>query len=226
MKGLGHGAEVFAQAAGLARGEAQRTARRLAVEPKQTRRARRRADRAAGRGAVEPLLIMSRQDRFGDLALHFHADLIRRHESLAAQPGALRQREHRGQRRCRGVGQQAVDSILGHRELRVIVVVGVDRQAIRKRRETGRQTQWAADDGAAAIGRDAKRSEIATHNVRAFRRGAGQRETEPVQHGTLAQVDDIGRNVARLGRDDEVRDIGTERGIGSIACGNGIAGHR
>ena len=138
VKRLGHRPEVLAQAAGLRGGDTQRAPRRFAIEAEQLRGRRGGADRTARRRAVKALLVVARQDRFGNLALDFDADLIRRHQVAAAAPVALRERQHRGQRRCRGMRQQAIDAILRDRELGVVVIVGMDRNAIGERRETGR----------------------------------------------------------------------------------------
>src|SRR5262249_17381583 len=59
VKGLGHGAEVFAQAAGLAATDTQGATRALAVQAQYARRAGGGADRAAGRGAVETVLVVA-----------------------------------------------------------------------------------------------------------------------------------------------------------------------
>src|SRR6266851_1137821 len=61
MKGLGHGAEIFAQSGGLGGAQAQRAARGFAIEAEELRGARGSSDRAAGRGAVEAMLIVARQ---------------------------------------------------------------------------------------------------------------------------------------------------------------------
>ena len=138
MKRLGHGAEVLAQAAGLSGAQAQRAPRGFAIEAEELRGARGGADRAAGRGAVEALLVMARQDRLGHLAFDFDADLIRGHQVAAAPPVALGERQHRRQRRRGGMRQQAIDAILRHRELRVVVIVGVDRDPVGERCKTRR----------------------------------------------------------------------------------------
>src|SRR5947208_12495361 len=67
MEGFGHGAEVLAQATRLARGEAQRATRRLNVESQHARCGCGRADGATGRRAVESVLVVARQDCFGNL---------------------------------------------------------------------------------------------------------------------------------------------------------------
>ena len=91
MKGLGHGAEVFAQSGGLGGAETQRTARGFAIEAKQLCGAGRGTDRTASRCAVEPMLIMAGQDRFGDLAFHFDTDLVGGHQVASASAIALRE---------------------------------------------------------------------------------------------------------------------------------------
>ena len=195
MKRLGHRAEVFAQSGGLGGAEAQRAPRGFAIEAEQLRGARGGADRTAGRGAVEAVLIVARHDRLGDLAFDLDADLIRGHQVAAAASVSLGERQRRRQRRCGRMREQAVDAILGHGELRVVVVVGVDGNPVGERREARGQTQVAADHGAAAVGGDAQRRKIAPRNVTRLRRGAGEREADAVEHRTLAKVGHVGGDV-------------------------------
>ena len=139
VKRFRHRAEIFAQSSGLRRAETQCAPRRVTIKIQQLRRGGGRANRAACRGAVKSLLVVTRQDRLRDLAFHLDADLIRRQKIAAAAPIALRERQHGRQRRRRGVRQESVHAILRGRELRVVVIVGVDRNAVRKRCEASRQ---------------------------------------------------------------------------------------
>ena len=104
--------------------------------------------------------------------------------------------------------EQSVNAVLGDGELRVVVIVGVDRHAVRKCRETRRQTRIAADDGAARIRGDAQRIEVAADDPAGLRSGARQRQAKPVEDRALAEMRNVGGNVTRAGRDDEVGDIG------------------
>jgi hypothetical protein len=167
---------------------ARRVASRSRAE--ELRGRRRRADRAAGGRAVEAVLVMARRDRLGDLALDFHADLVGQHEVRTAAPVALRDRERGRQRGRRGMGEQPVDAVLRHGELRVVEVVGVDREAVGERGEARRQAQAAADHGAALSAAMPERLEVAARDVAALRGGAGEREPDAVEHRALAEVRD------------------------------------
>ena len=76
MERLGHGAEVLAQARRLAGADAERAARLLDVEAQHARRARGGGDRADGGRGVEAVVVVPRVDRFRDLGLDFHAELV------------------------------------------------------------------------------------------------------------------------------------------------------
>jgi hypothetical protein len=51
--------------------------------------------------------------------------------------------------------QQAIDAVLGHRELRVVVIVGVNREPVGECCEARGHSQLASDDGASFVGCDA-----------------------------------------------------------------------
>ena len=110
---------------------------------------------------------------------------------------ALSQREHRGQRGRSRMREQAIHAILRDRQLRVVVVVGVDRDAVGKRRKARRQLERRSDDRAAAVGRAAKGAQILAHDVTGFGRVAGERQAEAVQDRALAEAHHVLRDVAR-----------------------------
>ncbi len=195
MKRLGHGTEVFAQAGGLGRAQAQGPPRGFAIESEQPRGTCRGADRAAGRGAVEPVLVVARQDGFGNLAFDFDADLIRRHEIAAALPVPLGERQRRRQRRCRRMREQPVHAILGDGELSVVVVVGMDRDAVGERREARGQAHVTSDHGAAVVACNAQCGEVAAGDVTGLRGGARECQADAVEHRTLAEMGDVGRDI-------------------------------
>ncbi len=207
MEGLGHGAEVLAQSGGLCGAQAQSAARGFAIESEQPGGACRGADRTAGRGAVEALLIVARHDRLGHLAFDLDADLIRGHQITAAPTIPLGERQRGRQRRRRRMGEQAVDAILGNGELRVVVVIGVDRNAVGECREARGKPQFASDHGAAALGCDAQRGKIAPGDATGLRRGAGQRQADAIEHRTLAEMGHVGRYVLPVRGDNEAGDV-------------------
>ena len=125
-----------------------------------------------------------------------HARLAADRRGLAAaaapaEPGrwSIAVRSGAGDRRRRGrMRQQAVHAVLGDGELRVVVIVGVNRHAVRKCRETRRQTRSAADDGAAGLRRESERIEVAADDSPGFRYGARQRKAETVEDRALAEM--------------------------------------
>jgi hypothetical protein len=159
---------------------------------------------------VEPVLIVPWQDRFGHLAFDFDADLIGRHHVAAGKPVALGKRQHRRQCGRRRMREQAVHPILQDGELRIVVIVGVDRHTVGERREARRHRRAvAADDRASPAGpRQAERTKISMNDMAGFRRRAGERQPDAVEHRALPEMSDIGRNIFRLGVDDEIRDVG------------------
>src|SRR5262249_50314377 len=84
VKRLRHRSEVFPEAAGLGSADADGAPHRIAIEPEEPTGGRRGTNRAARRRAVEAMLIVARHDRFGDLALDLHADLVREHHVRTA----------------------------------------------------------------------------------------------------------------------------------------------
>ena len=225
MKRLGHGAEVFAQSGGLRGAQAQCAARGFAIETEELRGARGSADRAAGRSAVEAVLIVARQDRLGDLAFDLYPDLIGGHQLTAALPIPFGERQHRRQRRCRRMGEQAIDAILGHGELGVVIVIGVNGNSVGERREACWQAHIASDHGAAdhaaaTFGCNAQRCKVATSDVAGLRRRAGERQADTIEHRTLAEVGHVGGHVLCARGYDEAGNVVRKRQIvGSGGCG-------
>ncbi len=219
MKRLGHGAEIFAQTRGLRGAQAQRATRGFAVEPEQFCGGRGGADRTAGRRAVEAVLVMTRHDGFGDLAFDLDADLIRGHQVPAAPAIPLGDRQHWRQRGRGWMGEQSVDAILGHGELRVVVVVGVDGDSVGERCEARGKTHIASDDCAAVPGCDAQRRKIAPGNVSGLRRGARKGEADAVEHRALAEVSHVAREVLSACGDNEAGNVVGKRRIdGGSGC--------
>ncbi len=196
---------------GLARADAERAAGGLAIEPEEAGGSRGSPDRPAGRRAVEAVLVVPRQDRFGDLAFDFDADLVGGHHVPAAATIALRQRQHGRQRRRGRMREQSVDTVLRDRELRVVVVVGVYRETVRERGEARGQAHAGADHDAAVLARDAERREVALRDAPGLRHGAGERQPQAVEHGAPSEMRDVRRNILRPRRDDEVGDVRGER---------------
>ena len=88
------------------------------------------------------------------------------------------------------MGEEAIDAILGNRELRVVVVVRVDGNSVGECRETRRQPHIASNHGAsghaAAFGCNTHRAKVAPDDFPGLRRSARKRKTDAVEHRTLA----------------------------------------
>ena len=188
MERLGHRAEILAQAGRLAAGDRQRALRGRHVEAHQLGGSGGGREGAAGGGGVEAGLVVARGDRLGDLALDLDAEVIGEHE---VPPGGFTQLgdgEGRRQRRRGRMGEQAIDAVLGHRELGVVIVVGVDADAVGEGGEARRHLAAAADDRGGALGQ-AEIVEVLAHQLAALGDRARQRQAEAVEDGLLAEVD-------------------------------------
>ena len=123
------------------------------------------------------------------------------------------------------MGEQAVDAVLGDRKLGIVVIVGMNRDAVGEGGETRRHFHAGADNGAAFVCRDAERFEIGAHDVAGFGGIAGEREPEAVEDGTLAQVHDRGGNGGGFGIDDKTGHVCRQgRRLVLIHCFNPIDG--
>ena len=88
------------------------------------------------------------------------------------------------------MGQQAVDAVLGDRQLRVVIVVGMDADAVGEGGEARRHLAAAADDGGAALA-EAEIVEMLANQFAALGDRAGQRQAEAVEDGLLAKLDHL-----------------------------------
>ena len=73
---------------------------------------------------------MSWRDRLGNLAFNLNAEVVRQQQIPACEISALGDCKSGGEAGCRGVRQQAVNTIFADCKLRVIVIVGVHANAI------------------------------------------------------------------------------------------------
>ena len=104
------------------------------------------------------------------------------------------------------MNQQAIDAVLGHRELGVVEVVRVDRNAVHQCGKLRRGLSRRADDGRAALKR--AQSIQVLHAERAgLRLRAGQRQSEAIENRFFPEFYDVGgdRIVTRI--DDELGDV-------------------
>ena len=207
---LGHGAEIVAQSSALCRRHAQGICRLLCIKAAQLGAGRRAAKRAAGAGGMKSVIVVAGIDRFGDFGLDFHAKVIRQHEILAGALGELADGEGGSERSDARMGQQAVDAILGHGKLRIVEIVGVNGNAIRKGGKPRRRLHARADNGGLAA--YSKPLQVLVDEGRHHRCRARQRQSKAVQNGLAAQFQDVSRNVGVFRIHDEFRDIFREPG--------------
>ena len=162
---------------------------------------------------MEAFLVMARVDGLCDLAFDHDAHMVGLHQRPARGAHALGGGQRRRSRRRGGVGEQAVDPVAGHRELGVVVIVGVNGDAVGERREAGRGRHRGADHRGRPAGA-AEGFEMGAHDAPAGRHRTGERQPEPVEDRLLAQLDHVVGDVVDGGGGDEVGDMGGERGCG------------
>ena len=149
-------------------------------------------------------------DRFGNFGFNFNRDVIRGEHLEPGTIIALAQCQHRRQRWRGRVREQTVDAIFRNRQLRVVVVVCMHRNAVGEGGKSRRHFQVRADDRAASGGGDAERLKVSAYDAPGFGGIARKRQTQPIQDGALAQMHHIGGNLRWLRVSDELRHIGGE----------------
>ena len=90
--------------------------------------------------------------------------------------------------------QQAIDTILGSRKLGVIKVVHVNGNTVGKRCKSRWQLARAADDSCSAI-HEPKRLGVVLDQIGCFCSRTAECESQTIQNGFLAQLDDVAWNV-------------------------------
>ena len=88
------------------------------------------AEGADGSGGVEAVVVVPGRDGLGDLAFDFDAHVIGREQVLPGAASRFAERERRRKHGDGGMREQSVDAIFGDGELRVVVIVGVDEDAV------------------------------------------------------------------------------------------------
>ena len=136
---LGRRPEVLPQAGGRTAGNSQHAGDSCRVERPDLRGRSGGAERSHGSGGVKAVLIVPGCHRLGDLALHFHADVIRQHQVAPGPAAGLGQGQGRREGRGARVRQQPVLAIAAHGELGVVVIVAVDADAVQEGGEARRK---------------------------------------------------------------------------------------
>jgi hypothetical protein len=145
LKRLHHGAKVFAQARGLAAGNAQRPPSLPGIVAAQFGKGGRRSENSAGASGMKTVAIVAREDGLGDLAFHFHSDVIGEQQIAPSLAFRLR-RCQRGSQGCHGrMSEKPIYAVFRNGQLGIVIVVGVDRDAIEKSRKARRGFHGSAD---------------------------------------------------------------------------------
>ncbi len=122
---------------------------------------------------MKSILIVAGRYCFRNLALDFHAQVIGHEKILGAGSGRVTKGQNSGKYGHRGVGEQSVYTVLANRQLGVVKVLDVDRQAIGEGREARRQFAFGPHHDGAAIGKTEAGS-ILAKQLSVLGSGAGQ----------------------------------------------------
>src|SRR5207244_2012900 len=101
---------------------------------------------ACARG-MKSILIVAGRDRFRDLAFHLHAQVVGEHEFLARNISLGGKCQDRGKYGHGRMDQQAVYAVLRGRELRVVKIIGMNRNSIHECGEAWRGFERRSRDG-------------------------------------------------------------------------------
>ena len=146
-----------------------------------------------------------RSGRIEQLASDFNPDMVGRQQVTAGAVRRFRHRQHGGQHRSRGMDPLV---LAGHRLQRIVVVVGMHGRAVYQRREAGRKLDIGPDDrGTADAVRGYRLDDLAQNRDR-LRPSPRQRRPEHIEDRLLAEPNDIGGNLPRIGLGNERSDLG------------------
>ena len=102
---------------------------------------------------------MPGRDRLRNLACHLDADMVGKHQFPARLRSGFRHAQSGGKNVRGRVGQQPVDAVLGYGQLRIVIIVGMDPDAIGKRGESDWRLHRGTDHGGFRFG-DTQRLQI------------------------------------------------------------------
>ena len=86
------------------------------------------------------------------------------------------------------MGQQPVDSILGNRQLGIVIIVGMDRSPVGQGCEAGGKTQITPQHGDTLIAAARERFQVLSNEAACWRDRATKGQTQSVQNETLSQA--------------------------------------
>src|SRR5713226_8221388 len=187
---------------------------------------RRRTEGSAGSRGMKTILVVPRRDGFRDLAFHFHPHMIGQRQLFAGSAAAFRERQDGWKNGHSRVNEQAIDAVLGDRELGVVEIIRVNRNAVHESRETRRRFSGRSYDGGFYIA-DAEVLKVLPAQSSGLGPGARKRQSQPVQYGLLPQLDDFRRNILVFRLRDKFGDVVREaESFGKISvCGRSSAIH-
>src|ERR1700674_1110361 len=173
MERLHHRSKVFAQPAGLTGCDSEGAGELRFIEGAKFGAGSGAAKYSAGSGGMKPILIVAGRYCFCNLALDFHAQVIGHEKIPGAGGGGIGKGQSGGKHWDRGVGKQCVYAVLANRQLGVVKILDVDRQAIGEGRKARRQFGLCPHYGGSAI-RKAEAGGIIAKQLSVLGSGAGQ----------------------------------------------------
>ena len=126
--------------------------------------------------------------------------------SRPAAPDLLGDGEGGRQRRCRRMRQEAVDAVLGDRELGVVVIVGVDPHTVGESSEARRHLAPTTDHRRDAI-LQAEIVQMPANQFTAAGDCAREGQAETIEDRFLAECHELRRQIVGPGLDDELGDV-------------------
>ena len=146
---------------------------------------------------------MPGRDGFGNLTFHLHAGVIGCHEFPSGRSTRFGHSQ-RGRKSGRGgMSQKPINAVLGHSQLRIVVIVRMDSNSIYERGKSRGNLHGRADYRGIPA-RDSERLHVCAAEVPAFGHGTAKCQAESVQDRLLAQVCDILRDAAVARIDNEL----------------------
>ena len=88
---------------------------------------------------MKPIFIVPGRNCFRNLRLHLHSQVIGKQKVFGIGFGDFAQSQDSGEHGSGGMGEQSVHAVLGDRQLSVIKILDMDRQAIGEGREAWRE---------------------------------------------------------------------------------------
>ena len=201
--------EILAHARSLRARDAQAYANALGVQPPNLGSGDCGAEDAEHAGGVKAGFISARIAGLGQLGLDLDPQMIGQQEIAARLGQRVAHRQCGGQGGDAGVGEKAVNPVLGHRQLGIVIIVSMDSDAVGEGGET-RNGFDACAQHARGTRRRTEFAQVAPHDGRALGFFARQGEAKSIQDVLFGKLDQIGRQRLPLRARDKGRDLGGE----------------